>query len=73
MSQTRLDLKAREIVKGLALDSAGTREVVEERLGELNYDELRTLLVVYGVSLAELGEKIWRCEGLRRKKSLFFS
>jgi hypothetical protein len=55
-----VDTKNQAILKKLGLDTVGTIDVLNERIGELDDDEIRFLMTKYNVSLSDLVIKMWR-------------
>jgi hypothetical protein len=43
----------------LAIDTIDNKKVLNERLCQLNYDELRALMVAHSCELSELSDRVW--------------
>ena len=48
-----------DILKYIGADSIGTKEVLNQRLGELTFCELQFLLNEYNCCLVDLVDKMW--------------
>lgn len=64
------NLSIYEIRNKLALNSVGTIKVLENRMIDLSFDELRTLMISYNCSLNELIDKIWSVECLGKTRTV---
>lgn len=58
-----------EIRNKLALNSVGTIKVLENRMSELSFDELRTLMISYNCTLNDLIDKIWSVDCLGKTRN----
>ena len=43
----------------LSIDTIGTKKVLNERLGQLDFEELRALMVAHSCELKDLVDRIW--------------
>ena len=58
-----------EIKHKLGLDSVGTLDVLDRRMSELDFEEIRLLMVQYHCTLEEIVDKVWAVECLGKTRT----
>ena len=72
MTNDAVKNRAEKIIAGLGLDTVGTIEVLDERMNELSFGDIQTLMAYYGCGVAKITDTIFAVhvqgKGTKRKR-----